>query len=127
MIKIEVKGLSGLAANFRAMDAAAQAEIRTAMRERGEAQRTATAAACPKDTGFMASQTRADYSPEGLTFTVGYKAEDFPGTFYASFVILGTSRMAANDFLFNVHEMMAPETTRAIGDALRRSYARFAV
>lgn len=127
MIKIEVKGLSGLAANFRVMDAAAQAEIRTEMRKQGEAQRQATAAACPKDTGYMASQTRADFSPEGLTFAVGYRAEDFPGTFYPPFVILGTSRMAANDFLFHVHEMMTPETTRAIGDALRRSFARFAV
>ena len=75
----------------------------------------------------MASQTRADYSPEGLTYTVGYRASDFPGTFYPPYVILGTSRMAANDFLFNVHEMMAPQTTQAIGDALRRSYARFAL
>lgn len=127
MIKIEVRGLSGLAANFRAMDPAVKAEVNAAMRQRGEEQRAATAAACPKDTGFMASQTRADFSPEGLTFTVGYRAEDFPGTFYPPFVTLGTSRMAANDFLFRVHEMMAPDTTRAIGDAMRRSYRRFAL
>lgn len=127
---IEVRGLSGLAANFRTMDGAAKQGIRKAMRERGEAQHAATVAECPKRTGFMASKTRLEFSPEGLTYDIGYHAEDFEGAglaFYAQFVIYGTSRMAANDFLFRVHEFMRQDTTRAIGDELRASFERFRV
>lgn len=127
-VSIEVRGLSGLAANFRALDREAGRAIRRAMRERGELQHAATVAECPKRTGFMASKTRLDFSPEGLTYDIGYHAEDFKGAglvFYPQYVIYGTSRMAANDFLFRVHEMMRQDTTRAVGNELRASFQRF--
>lgn len=125
MMKVEVSGISGLIANVRAVDALAQVEIRRAVKQNGERQRALTEAVCPKDTGFMASRTKVKYSDGGLTFTVGYYAEDFPATFYPPFVVLGTSKMEANDFLFRVHEMLAAENTRNVGDGLRRSFARF--
>lgn len=129
-VSIEVRGQSGLAANFRALDAAVKPAVQHAMQRQGGLQKERTEAECPKRTGFMASRTRLDFSPEGLTYTVGYKAEDFEAEglpFYPPFVILGTSRMAANDFLFRVHEMMAQENTRVVGDELRRSFQRFRV
>ena len=124
MIKVEVSGISGLIANVRAMDARAQVEIRQAVKQNGERQRAVTEVECPKDTGYMASKTQVKFSDGGLTYNVGYYAEDFPGNFYPPYPIFGTSRMAANNFLFRVHEMLAQENTRNVGNALRRSFAR---
>lgn len=125
MIKVQVSGLSGFIANVRPMDAVAQVEIRKAVAENGAKQQAATEAECPRDTGYMASHTRLTFSEGGLTFNVGYSAEDFPETFYPPFVIFGTHRMAANNFLFRVHEMLTAQNTSRVGSALRRSFARF--
>jgi len=119
--KITVRGLSGLAANFHAAQARVPAAVRKAVRASGEAQREETEAECPKDTGYMASKTRVEFSPRELTYECGYFAEDFPETFYPEFVILGTSRMAANDFLLRVHEASAQRRTKAVGDAVRKA------
>lgn len=123
--RVEVRGLSGFIANVRAADRTAQAEIRAAVRGNGERQHNVTVAECPKDTGYMASKTVLEFTPGGLNYSIGYREEDFPGAFYPQFVIHGTHKMAANDFLFRVHEMLAAENTRTVGDAVRRSIQRY--
>jgi hypothetical protein len=117
-----VSGNSGLIANVHRVRAVIPQEIRKAVKANGEAQRGETEAACPKDTGYMASKTRVEFSPEGLTFDVGYFEEDFPEVFYPQLVIHGTSRMAANDFIFQVHEGRRAQNTKAVGDAVRRGF-----
>lgn len=119
---IEVRGISGLVANIHAAKASVQRRVREAMREVGEGQHAATVREAPKRTGFLASKTRLDFSPEGLTYTVGYDAADFAeaGVYPYFFpVILGSSTQSANDFLGRVHEAYAGEVTRKIGQAVR--------
>jgi len=118
---LKVTGLSGLVANIHAARRAVPREVRKAVRANGIAQREEAEAACPRDTGYMASKTRVDFSAEGLTYDVGYWEEDFPDVPYFWFVILGTSRMAANDFLFQVHQGRKARSTKAVGDAVRRA------
>lgn len=120
---LEVRGISGIVANIYAANERVQEGIRGAVKQVGEEQRAATEAEAPRDTGFLASHTRLDLSPEGLTYTVGYSEADFaaaglPPYFY--YVILGTSRMQANPYLFNVHERYRPRVTEAVGAAVRK-------
>lgn len=121
-LDVEVRGISGIVANIHAADRRIGGNIRAAMRERGKAQQADTKAAAPRRTGFLAEHTRLGFSPEGLTYTVGYSEADFasaghPPYFY--YVIYGTSQMAANPYLFNVHEEHRARVTAAIGGAVR--------
>jgi hypothetical protein len=68
---------AGLAANFHAADEITQKVIRELVLEYGELTKELTQLLCPVDTGFMQSSVRADYSNNGLTFDVGWRAEDF--------------------------------------------------
>ena len=84
-----------------------------------------SAALVPSWMKFSSSLTvrRLEFSPEGLTFTVGYDETDWAEAgMYPYFypVILGSSTQSANDFLFRVHEAHRERVTRAVGDAIRR-------
>lgn len=123
---IQVRGISGLIANVHAVNVVVQREVRAAMQREGREQRAATVAAAPKRTGFMAAHTRLEFSPEGLTYSVGYDEEDWSEAgMYPYFypVILGSSTQSANNFLFNVHESHRAMVTKAVGDAVRRGTA----
>lgn len=122
MISIEVRGASGIVANIHAANRRVGTNVRRRMREVGEEQLQATKDAAPKRTGFMADHTRLDFSPEGLAYTIGYQENDFSAAGlppYYVYVILGTSRQAANPFLFNVHEQYRARLTAAIGGAVK--------
>ena len=120
---IQVRGISGLVANIHAVNAAVQRDVRVAMQAQGKAQHEATVAAAPKRTGFLAAHTRLEFSPEGLTYSVGYEEGDWTSAgLYPYFypVILGSSTQAANNFLFNVHEEHRRVVTEAVGGAVKR-------
>lgn len=119
---LTVRGISGIVANIHAANRRVRENVPQAVKRVGEEQRAATQAAAPKKTGFLASHTRLDLSPEGLTYTVGYSDADFAAAGlapYFYYVILGTSRMPANPYLFNVHEDFRARVTAAIGGAVR--------
>jgi hypothetical protein len=123
----EVRGLSGIIANTRAFDADAQREIRGAVKRGAEETVDLTQQFCAYDTGFMHDHVGYELSPEGLTYKVGWKAEDFAAAgkeFYPPYVELGTSTSPAQPALFPAHEIMRPIVQQDIGDAVRRSIAR---
>lgn len=120
---IEVRGISGLIANVHAAEQAIARDIRAAMEREGKSQHADTVSEAPKRTGFLAAHTRLEFSPEGLTYSVGYEEADWTEAgMYPYFypVILGSSTQAANNFLFRVHEAHRAQVTRAVGDAIRR-------
>lgn len=122
MISLQVRGVSGIVANIYAVNRRVGRNVRGAMRAVGEEQRQATEDAAPKRTHFLANHTRLDVSPEGLTYTVGYREEDFAAAGhppYFMYVILGTSRQAANPYLFDVHEQYRARVTAAVGGAVK--------
>jgi HK97 gp10 family phage protein len=121
---LQVRGISGLIANVRAIEEDVQREVREVVRKSGEAQRQETEMECPKRTGFMASRTRVRFSEDGLTYNVGYSRDDFPAAFYPLFVIFGTRYMPANNFLFRVQERRAPQLSREVGEVMRRAAER---
>lgn len=120
--KVGVRGVQGMVANLYAYNEAVQRNVRQAVQENGAEHRQRIAEEAPKDTGFMASQTRVEYSPEGLTYEVGYFAPDFTSAgfpFYPPYVVFGTSRMAANDFIFRATEPFRSVATERVADAVR--------
>lgn len=119
---LEVKGVSGLIANVHVLKENVGRNIRAAMQREGRSQHEDTVQQAPKRTGFLAAHTRLEFSPEGLTFTVGYDEADWSEAgMYPYFypVILGSSTQAANNFLFRVHEAHRQRVTKAVGDAIR--------
>lgn len=119
---LEVRGISGIVANIYAADQRIGKNIRAAMQKVGAEQRADTEAEAPRDTGFLATHTRLDFSPEGLTYTVGYREADFAAAGlapYFHYVILGTSKMEARPYLFNVHERYRARVTAGVGAAIR--------
>lgn len=123
MSGIQVRGISGLVANIHAANAAVARDVRAAMQERGKAQHADTVAEAPKRTGFLASHTRLDFSPESLAYSIGYDAQDWAEAgLYPYFypVILGSSTQSANDFLTRVSEMHRPLLTKDVGNAVKR-------
>jgi HK97 gp10 family phage protein len=124
---LEVRGATGLIANVRAFDRDCGMEIREAVARGGRETKELTQQFCPVDTGFMRDHVRDDYSPDGLTFTVGWKAEEFAAAglpFYPPYVELGTSLMDAQPSLNPAFETMMPHIQTDVGKALRASIVR---
>lgn len=124
---LEVRGITGLIANVRAFDRVAGREIRSAVKQGAKDTADLTRQLCPVDTGFMREHVRDDLSPDGLTYTVGWKAEEFAAAglpFYPPYVQHGTSVSPAQPSLFPAFEAMRPHVEQDVGDALRRSIAR---
>jgi len=120
---LTVRGVSGLIANVHVAKGLIGSNIRAAMQREGKSQHEDTVQEAPKRTGFLAAHTRLEFSPEGLTFSVGYDEADWSEAgMYPYFwpVIMGSSTQAANNFIFRVHEAHRERVTRAVGDAIRR-------
>jgi len=94
----------GLAANFQANTRAVQRATKQAVRETGVEHHTDLYVHAPRRTGFLASQTRLEFSDGGYTYTAGYYDEDFAAAGLASYfryVRHGTRFMAANPWFDN--------------------------
>jgi len=124
--KVTVTGLSGLAANFRAFDQKCQDLVLAAQQENGTEHRQRMHDEAPKDTHFMANNTEVRFSAEGYTYEVGYWAEAFDVAglpFYVPYVAFGTSRQAANDWMFRATEPMRDISRQRVGDAIKQAVA----
>lgn len=100
MLTLSVRSRQGLAANFRAYDAAFQVGSRRAIRENGEFCRELAQLLCPRRTNFMANHIRTEYSADGLSYRTGWREKDFAEAGFAPyfiFVVKGTRYMAAQD------------------------------
>lgn len=93
-------------------DAMQQAMQQTAIEAKAEAQ-----AICPVDTGLLRSSIFADVDARGgsgrRTLVLGADAP------YALYVLLGTSRMPAQDFIRPVMDKIAPKLTERLRAAVR--------
>ena len=121
---ITVRGISGMVANIHSVNADVQREVRAAMQREGRTLQADTRDAAPKRTGFLAAHTKLEFSPEGLTYQVGYDEADWEANgmypyFYPA--ILGSSTQSPNNFLFNTYETHRASVTRAVGDAVRKA------
>jgi hypothetical protein len=109
-------------ANLKAYDTAVQRNIREAQQQNGAEHRQRIANEAPKDTWFMANHTRVEFTPSGLGYDVGFWASDFTSaglTFYPPFVVFGTYRQQANDFVFRATEPFRAVATERIAVAMR--------
>lgn len=76
----------------------------------------------PVDTGFMVEHLRREFTPAGLGYSVGFRAEDFAAAgkdFYPVFLEFGTRFMAARPFLFPAAALERPRFRRELVEALR--------
>lgn len=107
-----VRDLRGLEKALQARNRAQKRRVLEASEVNGHELHSAVVGLANRLTGYMASQTRLEFTRGGYNFYVGYHAADFVGqentladppftitTFYPPFVIYGTSRYAGNDFL----------------------------
>jgi hypothetical protein len=120
--RITIEGVSAAHANLRAFDKLAMQRVRGAQRVNGRALQAATRNEAPKDTGFMASQTRVDFSEQGYAYDVGYDAGDFTSAGkvpYFAYAIFGTSQTPPNDFPLRAFEQERIPAQQRIADALK--------
>ena len=78
-LSASVSNRSALVANLYARNERLQVDMRDAVQRFGMDVQQLAKELAPKDTGFMASRIREDYSEGGLRVTVGYHEEDFTG------------------------------------------------
>lgn len=126
-LSLSVQNIAGLAANFHAADRRAQREIRAVVRKSGVRLHGRVHADCPKRTGFMASQLRLEFSEQGLVYALGWSEQDFASAGlapYFYYVLLGTRRMAGNDFLSRDREQEVPQFREELRAGLRKAIAR---
>jgi hypothetical protein len=74
------------------------------------------------DDFHMIEVMRAELSPEGLAWMLGFFAEDFRAAgqpFYAPYVEYGTTRQAAQPSIGPATEQVAPRHRRRLREALR--------
>lgn len=127
--KVTVRGMSGLAANFHALDEAAMRNVLEAQAQNGAGHRQRMEDEAPKDTHFMAEHTEVRFSEGGYTYEVGYWPEPFLAaglSFYPPFVALGTYKMQANDWIFRATEPMRDIARMRVGDAIKDAVAEVA-
>lgn len=91
-----------------------------------------TAALCPFDNSdagkpdefHMLDQLRGELTNGGFGYEIGFEENDFRSAgqdFYAVYVIFGTRKQPANDFLFSPHEQERARYRLALREALRPS------
>ena len=124
---VTVRGLTGLAANFRALDADCHAGVRKAVKRFGTDTRELAKQLCPIDRGVLYSSIEDTYSPSGLVVDVGCNPEAFTSIGeepYDVHVEYGTETSPAQPFLFPAFEAMAPHFQQDVREEIRASVAR---
>ena len=101
-LTLGVRIVGGLAANFRPSVAAVQRETRAAVRETGTEHHGELVETAPRDTGFLASRARLDFSDDELTYAAGYAEADFTAAgkpFYVRYLHEGTRYIAPRTWM----------------------------
>lgn len=125
--ELGIRNLSGLVANFRAVDETLQADIRALVLETAIETRDLTEILAAKRTGFMAEHLLFWLTNSGLGFEVGWDATDFLDAgyaFYPFFVEFGTRYMAAQPALGPAWDSMQPQFVERMSVLLRAAAAR---
>jgi HK97 gp10 family phage protein len=125
--ELGIRDLSGLIANFHALDEDLQTEIRAAVKESAGDTRTLTEMLAPKDTGFMSEHVLERITESGFGFDVGWDAGDFfeaGFAFYPFYQEFGTSIMAAQPSLGPAWEEVKPQHRERIRAAAQRAVQR---
>lgn len=130
---LKVINSDGLKVNLSAALERAKKEIRRVVGESAIRVQVRTIDLCPKDTFFMSEHVRADFSPGGYKYTVGWDANDFVGTedengrprpFYPPYVEFGTRKMRAQPSLSIAFIEEEPRFKANMAKALSTAYAR---
>ncbi len=106
-----------------------QAVLAVSQRE-AEATHSLAQSLANRDTGYMASQLRLEFTRGGFNWVIGFRAEDFIGQtnpvtgllilrFYPVDVIHGTRFYAGNDFLTAAHRLRRLARLQAYRRALQ--------
>lgn len=125
--KFAIRDEAGLIANFRAIDPRLQAAARRSVKRAGTRLRDIVHATVAYDTGRMHRLMRVDYSPAGLTFEAGWRAEDFLAEgepFYPPFVEVGTYIMPAQPSLVPAWLEVQGRLRDDLADDMRRAANR---
>lgn len=121
---VTVTGMSAMAANFHKLEEAAKEKVLAAQAENAEEHRRRMYDEAPKDTHFMADHTEVRFSEGGYRYEAGYWDEAFSAAglpFYPPFVAFGTSRQAANDWMFRATEPMREISRARVGEAIKQA------
>jgi hypothetical protein len=121
----------GLPAKLAARTAKQKARVKVATDRLGHEEHSLVVGLANRDTGYMAGQTRLEFTREGYNYAVGYRSEDFVGQsntqvtpprliteFYPVYVVQGTRHYAGNDFLSASRRLMRPRIRAAYARAL---------
>lgn len=129
--KLEVRGLSGMLANFSKLDGTIQREFRILVKITGEQVRQLAYELAPKDTEFMADHILLRFSKDGLTFAVYLDPKDFAAAglnFYPPYVEHGTQNSEAQPFMEPAFQAIAPffkeDCVKLAKQAMRRAARR---
>lgn len=127
---MSTRNISGVAANLRSFDADLKVEVRRLAQKHGKLVQARTRELCAYDTGFMHDNVRAELTPNGYGFEVGWRDEDFTArgfAFYPIFVEFGTSKMVAQPALFPAAAEDRPKYQRDLSAAIRKSTRRYGI
>lgn len=126
-LTLATRNAAGLAANFYAADRRVQRAVRRVVERAGVREFERARADAPVDTGFMRSQLRLAFSEHGYLYELGFDEADFTGAgkpFYPLYVIFGTTKMPARDFLFGARDALRPAFRADLAAELRAAVRR---
>jgi HK97 gp10 family phage protein len=119
---VTVRGDKAIIANIQAFDHDTRERFRVVTRKHGQLIRDRVVQIAPKKTGYLARNTRVRYSPDEMSFTVGWHPEDFVPhglPFYPPYVEFGTSRQAAQPSLRPAYEWGSRRYAQGIRESIR--------
>lgn len=119
---LSTRNLEGVKATLRQYGAGARERAQVVVQQSMERTYGTAQELCPVDTGFMKQAMRAELTPNGLGYQVGFEAGDFTGAgkdFYPVFTEFGTRFMPAQPCIFPAAEAERPRFREALREALR--------
>lgn len=125
-----VRDLSGLAANFRGVDARLRRDVRRTVARNAGRMLELVHAYVAFDTGRMLRLAKILMTPSGLAFEIGWLAADFYAEgeeFYPPFVEIGTYRQAAQPSVLPAYLEVKGRLSDEIARDMRRAAVRAGV
>lgn len=119
---MSTRNTAGVVANLRQYSAKARLRARAVALESMDRTFALAQDLCPRDTGFMAAHMRAEPTPSGFGYEVGFREQDFAHAgldFYPVFTEFGTTKMAAQPCIFPARDAEYPHFRRALKEALK--------
>ena len=124
-LSASVSNRSALVANLYARNERLQTDMRDAVQRFGMDVQQLAKELAPKDTGFMASRIREDYSEGGLRVTVGYREEDFTSRGLFPYYIVqefGSVFQAPQPHIGPAYRAVLPHFTEDVRAIIRQAF-----